>query len=152
MCTVEAGTTHEYLENMGFGHLVPFQHENFELWTQSLHFGAEGRFHTVHEETNLKIGGGLDDVWINTRTNQLHIVDYKSTSLKTAGRPVTLDDRWKASYKRQMDLYVWVMKRLGFNTSDTGYFLYCDGDRFTSSPFLGSEISTMEFKMYLLAL
>ena len=49
-----------------------------------------------------------------------------------------------------MDLYVWVMKRLGFNTSDTGYFLYCDGDRFTSSPFLGSEISTMEFKMYLL--
>ena len=147
----KAGTTHEYLKNMGFGHLVPFQHENFELWTQSLHFGAEGRFHTVHEETNLKIGGGLDDVWINTRTNQLHIVDYKSTSLKTAGRTVTLDDRWKASYKRQMDLYVWVMRRLGFDVADTGYFLYCDGDRFTESAFLGRKISTMEFKMYLLS-
>ena len=145
------GTAHQYLKNLGFDHLVPYQHDNFELWTQSLHFGAEGRFHTVHEETNLKIGGGLDDVWINTRTHQLHIVDYKSTSLKTAGRVVTLDDRWKASYKRQMDIYVWVMRRLGFDTADTGYFLYCDGDRFTDTPFLGSKISTMEFKMYLLA-
>ena len=31
-------------------------------------------------ETNLLIGGGLDDVWQNTKTNELHIVDYKSTA------------------------------------------------------------------------
>ena len=44
-----ANRTHPYLEELGLGHLIPFQHENFELWTQSLHFGAEGRFNTVHE-------------------------------------------------------------------------------------------------------
>ena len=97
------GISHPFLEAQGYGHLIPFEHEDFELWTQSLHFGAQGRFHTIHEETNLKIGGGLDDVWLNTKTGKLHIVDYKSTSLKTAGKSVTLEDPWKITYKRQMD-------------------------------------------------
>ena len=46
------GLSHPFLELSGHSHLVPFQHENFELWTQSLHFGAEGRLHTVHSQTN----------------------------------------------------------------------------------------------------
>ena len=52
---------------MAIGHheLIPFKHENFEFWTQSLHFGAANRMHFIHKETNLKVGGGLDDVWIN---------------------------------------------------------------------------------------
>ena len=144
------GISHPFLEAQGYGHLIPFEHEDFELWTQSLHFGAQGRFHTIHEETNLKIGGGLDDVWLNTKTGKLHIVDYKSTSLKTAGKSVTLEDPWKITYKRQMDLYVWIMRRKGFDVSDTGYFLYCDGDRFTSNSFLGSECAAMHFKMTVL--
>ena len=145
-----ANRTHPYLEELGLGHLIPFQHENFELWTQSLHFGAEGRFNTVHEETNLKIGGGIDDVWENKETGQLHIVDYKSTSQKTEGREISLDDKWKGAYKRQMDLYVWVLRQKGFEVSDTGYFLYCDGDRFTDQVFLREDDAQMRFKMSLL--
>ena len=146
----EEGITHPFLEQSGFGHLIPYQHEDFELWTQSMHFGAEGRMNTVHEETNLKVGGGLDDVWINTETNQLHIIDYKSTSQKSEGKTISLDDKWKETYKRQMDLYVWVMRRKGFDVSDTGYFLYCDGDRFTDEPFLLESNAVMQFKMSLL--
>lgn len=146
----EKQVTHPYLENIGMGHLVPFKHENFELWTQSLHFGAEGRFHIVHEPTNLKVGGGLDDVWLNTTTDQLHIVDYKSTSQKAEGKVITLDDKWKAAYKRQMDLYVWVMREMGLDVSNTGYFLYCDGDRFTESVFLQDDKALMEFKLTLI--
>ena len=66
----EKGITHQFLEKQGHGHLIPFKHKNFELWTQSLHYGAEGRFHTVHKESNLKVGGGLHDVWLNTKTQQ----------------------------------------------------------------------------------
>ena len=146
----EAGVSHPYLESQGYGHMIPFKHDDFELWTQSLHFGAEGRFHTIHEATNLKIGGGLDDVWLNTETNKLHIVDYKSTSQKSAGKILTLDDKWKAAYKRQMDLYIWIMGQKGFDVSDLGYFLYCDGDRFTDQPFLGEIAANMCFKMSLL--
>ena len=68
--------SHPFLENHGLSNLIPYQHEHFELWTQSMHFGAKDRMHFDHLETNLRVGGGLDDVWLNTKTNKLHIVDY----------------------------------------------------------------------------
>jgi len=142
--------THPFLKKNGMEHLVPFEHEDFEKWTQSMHFGAEGRMHTVHEESNIKLGGGLDDIWLNTKTNELHIVDYKSTSQKSPNKEITLNDYWKAGYKRQMDMYVWVMRRKGFSISSIGYFLYCDGDRFSEYDFLNSENASMQFKMSLI--
>ena len=143
-------TAHPFLQGIGMGHLVPYQHDDFEKWTQSLHFGAKGRMNTVHEESNIKLGGGLDDIWLNTETGELHIVDYKSTSQKTEGKQITLDDQWKAGYKRQMDMYVWVMGRKGFDVSSIGYFLYCDGDRFGDYEFLNTEDAVMHFKMSLI--
>ena len=87
---------------------------------------------------------------MNINTNCLHIVDYKSTSQKSDKGPITLDDFWKASYKRQMDLYVWVLRKKGFHVDDVGYFLYCDGDRFSDYDFLSSTIASMNFKMTLI--
>lgn len=147
----KAGTCHPFLKEKGLENLIPLEDTRFEHWTQSLHFGAEGRFNTIHEKTNLKVGGGLDDVWLNTETGKVHLVDYKSTSQKSPDKEITLDDWWKASYKRQMDFYIWVMRRLGLDVSDVGYFLYCDGDRFTGSTFLHRDQATMQFKMTLLA-
>jgi len=143
--------THPFLKKLGMEHLVPFEHEDFEKWTQSMHFGAEGRMNTVHEESNIKLGGGLDDIWFNKITNELHIVDYKSTSQKSPNKEITLDDYWKAGYKRQMDMYVWVMRRKGFSISSIGYFLYCDGDRFSDYDFLHSEDASMQFKISLIS-
>ena len=142
--------THPFLEHMGLKHLIPFDHPEFELWTQSLHFGAKGRMNCIHNESNLKVGGGLDDIWLNTETNKLHIVDYKSTSQKSSGKIISLDDPWKEPYKRQMDLYVWIMRRKGFSVSSIGYFLYCDGDRFSDYSFLSLKQANMIFKMSLL--
>ena len=142
--------THPFLKKNGMEYLVPFEHKDFEKWTQSMHFGAEGRMNTVHEESNIKLGGGLDDVWLNRKTNELHIVDYKSTSQKSPNKEITLDDYWKAGYKRQMDMYVWVMRRKGFSISSIGYFLYCDGDRFSDYDFLNTENAVMQFKMSLI--
>ena len=142
--------THPFLKKIRMEHLVPFEHEDFEKWTQSMHYGAEGRMHTVHKESNIKLGGGLDDIWLNTKTDELHIVDYKSTSQKSPNKEITLDDYWKAGYKRQMDMYVWVMRRKGFSISSIGYFLYCDGDRFSEYDFLNSENASMQFKMSLI--
>ena len=143
----KAKLTHPYLKKIGYGHLIPFEHPELRKWQDSLHFGAEGRLNTVHESTNLKIGGGLDDVFFNTKTNQLHIVDYKSTSQKTEGREVTLNGAWKEGIRRQMDIYVWVLKRKGFDVSNTSFFLYCDGDRFTDYTFLSEDKANMQFKI-----
>ena len=74
-------------------------------------------------------------------------MDYKSTSQKTEGREITLNGSWKEGIRRQMDIYVWVLKRKGFDVSNTGFFLYCDGDRFTDYTFLSEEIANMKFKI-----
>ena len=109
--------THPILEKNGLGHLIPFKHDDLDKWTSSL-----------HEETNILLGGGLDDVLINEHTGELHIVDFKSTSNQSKEpKPVNLYGDWKMSYKRQMDMYIWIMRRLGFEVNKIGYFIYVDG-------------------------
>nr|MCH9846678.1 hypothetical protein [Betaproteobacteria bacterium] len=110
-----------------------------EKWVSSLQFGASPRhFNTLHHETNILFGGGLDDVWENIETGELHLVDYKSTA-QMSKTPKPLDESflappqdpkvpdYKASYRRQMAMYQWIMRRKGFHVSDVGYFLYVDG-------------------------
>ena len=59
-------------EKAGLGHLVPFSHEDLENWTNSLQFGLSDRyFNVVHRPTNLKVGGGLDDVFVDSQTGVL---------------------------------------------------------------------------------
>mgnify|MGYP006087464955 CR=1 FL=1 len=120
---------HAVMRKGGLTHLRPFAHEHLDLWENSLHFGlTSDHFNTLHQSTNILFGGGLDDVWENIETGELHIVDYKSTAqLAKDPEPITLEGIWKEAYKRQMDMYQWVMRRKGFNVSDTGYFLYVDG-------------------------
>ena len=43
-----------FLAEKGCEHLIPFQHENFDL-DQSMHHGAKGRMHTVVEDLNQKL-------------------------------------------------------------------------------------------------
>jgi len=130
---VRGKSTLSIWEAHGLGHMIPFEHEHLENWTNSMQYGTnETYFNAVHDASNIKLGGGLDDVFLNTETNQIHIVDYKSTAQGTKSpekyikKPVSLDDPWKISYKRQMDMYVWVARQKCFDVSDTGYFVYVD--------------------------
>lgn len=120
-------------EALGLGHMIPFEHEDLDKWTNSMQYGLNDRyFNTVHKETNIKLGGGLDDVFLNTDTGQIHIVDYKSEAQGTGSPekyvpvPSSIDKPWKDGYKRQMDMYVWIARRKGFDVSDIGYFVYVD--------------------------
>jgi len=133
----------------GLAHLRPFWHENMDKWADSMHFGAAGRFHVDHAETNIRFGGGLDDVWENMETGELHIVDYKSTA-QIGNTPKPLDESfiappsdpeeadYKAGYRRQMDMYQWIARRMGYQVSDTGYFLYVDGQHVNETGMLDS--------------
>ncbi len=35
----------------------------------------------------------------------------------------------KNSYKRQIEIYQWLLKNNGFKVSDTSYFIYCNGKK-----------------------
>ena len=122
-------SAHPFMVSHGLSHLQPFLHEDLKKWESSLHFGGSpNHFNLIHRETNLCFGGGLDDVWIDPAEDLLFIVDYKSTAnLSADPKPVSLEGRWKGAYKRQMEMYQFILRRKGFNVSNTGYFVYVDG-------------------------
>lgn len=111
-------TAHPLMEAYGLD-AVPFEHEKMDEWRDSLRRGVT----FLHEQTNLLITGGVDDVWVNPQ-GELIIVDYKSTSKDSE---VNLDAEWQDGYKRQMEVYQWLFRKNGFKVSDTGYFVYCNG-------------------------
>jgi len=101
---------------------IPFWHPDLHIWRDDVNkkIGAS----IVHKKTNLNITGMIDDIWQNTKTKQLHIVDYKSTS---SFGEVSLDGEYKEGYKRQMAIYQWIFRQLGYDISNVGYFVYANG-------------------------
>jgi CRISPR/Cas system-associated exonuclease Cas4 (RecB family) len=77
----------------------------------------------LHEKTNLEVFGAVDDIWQNPK-GELIVVDYKATS-KTS--PINIDATWQDSYKRQMEIYQWLLRANNFAVANTGYFVYCNG-------------------------
>lgn len=70
------------------------------------------------------ITGAIDDLWQNSQGEYI-VVDYKSTSKNE--EIVALDKDWQDGYKRQMEIYQWLLRQKGYKVSDTGYFVYCNG-------------------------
>ncbi|HUB93058.1 MAG TPA: PD-(D/E)XK nuclease family protein [Verrucomicrobiae bacterium] len=110
-----AGKPHPLmLENKLTG-IVPFQHEELDVWRENF----TGVI-TLHKPTNLHVFGAVDDVWVG-QDGELIVVDYKATS---KDRDVSIDSDWQVSYKRQMEIYQWLLRQNGFRVSKTGYFVY----------------------------
>jgi len=95
----------------------------------------------LHKPTNLLVFGAVDDLWINKK-GELHVVDYKSTS---TSKEITLDDEWKQAYKRQAEVYQWLLRANSFKVSNTAYFVFCNGLK-TPNAFNGR----LEFDMSIL--
>lgn len=113
-----AQTPHPIMVEHGLD-AVPFQHPQIDEWRENF-VGMQ----FIDERTNLKITGAVDDIWQMRESGKLIIVDYKATAVNGC---VTLDDDWKSSYKRQMEIYTWLLRKQGFDVEDRGFFLYCNG-------------------------
>lgn len=128
-------TPHPLMKAYGLD-AVPFQHEMMNEWRENFK-GVQ----YLHESTNLLITGAVDDIWINTE-GELIVIDYKATA---KNEEVNLDAEWQDGYKRQMEVYQWLLRQLGFKVSKIGYFLYCNGK--TDADTFGGKI---DFEMTLL--
>src|SRR5262249_30312603 len=42
-------------------------------------------------------------------------------------REVGIDSDWQISYKRQVEVYQWLLRQNGLKVSSTGYFVYANG-------------------------
>lgn len=97
----------------------PMSHDQLDEWRRNF-----GGVRYVHEPTGLLVTGAIDDLWINSKDEYI-IVDYKATAKAEAIK--VLDQEWQNSYKRQMEVYQWLVRQNGLKVSDTGYFVYCNG-------------------------
>ena len=100
---------------------IPFSHADLNKWRANT---SGVRFH--HLETNFLITGAVDDIWVDSR-GKLIVVDYKSTAKND--EITSLDLPWHDGYKRQMEIYQWLLRKNGFEVSDTCYWVYANGDK-----------------------
>jgi ATP-dependent exoDNAse (exonuclease V) beta subunit len=94
---------------------IPFSHQDLDKWRHNF-----TGISTIHKSTNLYIFGAVDDIWIDEQ-GRLIVVDYKATS---KNGEVSLDADWQISYKRQLEIYQWLLRQNSFEVSDRGYFVY----------------------------
>ncbi|MDO8521903.1 MAG: PD-(D/E)XK nuclease family protein [bacterium] len=99
---------------------VPLNDPRMEEWRDALRKGIQ----YPHKATGLVFRGGVDDIWVNPK-GELIVVDYKATSKKDE---VTIEGYWQKGYKRQVEIYQWLLRGIGEKVSSTAYFVYVNGN------------------------
>ncbi len=134
------GTQHPLAHAYGVD-AVPFAHEKMDDWRNALSQGVKYE----HPETGLTVRGGVDDIWVNKK-GELIVVDYKATSKD--GSIESLDEEWHIGYKRQLEVYQWLLRKNGFTVSDTGYWFYANAtkDREAFDAKLDFELTLVPYK------
>lgn len=97
---------------------VPYAHDKLNDWRENF-VGVQA----LHSPTNLLVFGAVDDLWTN-QAGEIIVVDYKATA---KDREVSISAGWQISYKRQMEVYQWLLRRNDLPVSSTGYFVYTNG-------------------------
>jgi len=110
----QAGTPHPIMADNQIK-AVPMKHDSLDQWR----YNFKGII-AIHQPTNLHVFGALDDLWID-EDGQAIVVDYKATS---KDKEVSIDSDWQISYKRQLEVYQWLLRQNDLPVSDVGYFVY----------------------------
>ncbi|PIR47040.1 MAG: hypothetical protein COV07_01030 [Candidatus Vogelbacteria bacterium CG10_big_fil_rev_8_21_14_0_10_45_14] len=108
---------------------VPFVHPKLDEWRET----RKG-LRYVDEESGFLFAGAVDDLWINKK-GEVIVVDYKATSKDTE---VSLDADWQIGYKRQMEIYQWLVEKNDLKVSSEGYFVYANGRK--SEPIFDAKL------------
>ncbi|RME55774.1 hypothetical protein D6779_11835 [Candidatus Parcubacteria bacterium] len=105
----EAGKKHPLMEKHHI-EAVPYQSPHIDVWRHNF----TGIQHH-HLPSGFLFYGAVDDIWVNPQ-GELIVVDYKATGAN--------QHRIYDSYRRQMEIYQWLLRKNGFPVSRTGYFLF----------------------------
>ena len=104
------GTAHYLIVREGID-AIPYMHADIDKWRNNF---TGIQYH--HPATDFLIFGAVDDIWVDSKGN-LIVVDYKASGAK--------EGELYDSYKRQMEIYQWILRQNGFKVQDRGYFVYC---------------------------
>ncbi len=114
-------SAHPLMESYGID-AIPYASKELDAWRENF-VGIQ----YDDPETGITVSGAVDDIWVNPK-GELIVVDYKATSKE--GKIESLSDSgWDKQYKRQMEVYQWLLRKKGFKVSSTGYFVYVNGKK-----------------------
>lgn len=115
----ERGEPHPLMTAAGID-AVPFSHPDLAKWRHNF---TGIRHH--HAATGLLVYGAVDDLW-QAPGGELIVVDYKATAKRD--EITALDEEWHGGYKRQLEIYQWLLRRNGFRVSERAWWVYANGD------------------------
>lgn len=110
-------TVHPAVAELGFG-FIPADRPEMDDWRNN----RKG-VRVLHEPSNLEVFGAIDDLWCNPEDGSLLVVDYKTTARDTPLTEMGTAD-YQDAYRRQLEVYQWLLRKVGVEVSDTAYWLY----------------------------
>lgn len=124
---------HHLLAESGLDHIIPFDHPDLDKWRNAVHGGLEHRI----SDSDVVLHGGIDDLWLDTVSQKIIVVEYKSQAQAIKVDPEHyFDDVYHQSYKVQLDIYVYLLVNMGFQVSETAYIYVCNANK-TAADFAG---------------
>jgi hypothetical protein len=120
----ENGTAHYVMEKYHIDAL-PYKCPQIDAWRHNF-TGIQVK----HTPTDFLVYGAVDDIWVNPH-GELIVVDYKATGAK--------EYQIYDSYKRQIEIYQWLLLQNGHRVYQTGYFVFAKVDK--SAGFAQAKLS-----------
>jgi hypothetical protein len=112
----ETGTPHPLFASVGLD-AVPHADPRLKQWRHNF---TGIRF--LDSETGWTFYGAIDDLWRGADGRML-VADYKATAKKDEVDP----ERLHPAYKRQLEMYQFLLSTQGLDVSDTGWWVYANG-------------------------
>jgi len=110
----DAKTRHPVMEKFKID-AIPFAHENMNKWRHNF-TGVQ----VDHKKSGFLVYGAVDDLWVNP-DGEISVVDYKATGAN--------EHKIHDSYRRQMEIYQWLLRQNGLEVSDIGYFVFAKANK-----------------------
>lgn len=115
-----AGRPHALFAGIpGLSGVVPFAHPSLDDWR----FNFKG-VRWLDDATGWTLFGAVDDVWVRP-DGSLVVVDYKATAKAADLTPASLH----GGYRRQAEVYQFLLRQNGFTVHREAWFVYANGDK-----------------------
>lgn len=112
----QRGEPHPIFESVGLD-AVPFAHPEMDAWRQNFK-GVRW----TDAESGWTLFGAVDDVW-RLRSGAVAVADYKATA---KAKEVTESELYPG-YRRQAEVYQFLLERQGLEVDSRAWFVYANG-------------------------
>tara|TARA_B100000900_G_scaffold333268_1_gene294330 strand:+ start:256 stop:972 length:717 start_codon:yes stop_codon:yes gene_type:complete len=121
---------------------IPFNHRNIDEWRSNF----KG-LRYISKEKNYNFGGAIDDVW-QKPNGELIVADVKATSKNNFDWDETFSKyEYPKAYKRQLEMYQWLLVKNGFKVAPEAYLLYFNAKK--NEDFFNNKLN---FEVHLIKL